>query len=262
MQLLTPQDPDVFEKLYDVASRAGTKDEVLTYLKKLTSLKPGDAKAQRTLGDMLYDNKDNAGALAAYRAALKADSTITGFYKKYASLVMTMGDEKEKILALNGAIASNEANATMYATLAGIYKKQNQVAKAIDLYKKASQADPKNTDLLSDLADCQMKNGNVTEAILTYEQVVAVNPNAKDEYKQLGDLYAKQNKNDQAIRAYKKYLEKNPSDNSISMVVGEQAYKAKNYAEAFRYFGMVTSADAKKPQFLNNVCRCCIPDSG
>lgn len=250
LAVLTPQDPEVFVKLYDVASRAGTKDEVLSYLKKLTALKPGDAKGQKTLGDMLFDNKDNTGALAAYRAALKSDSSLTGIYKRYAGLVMTMGDEAEKVRALNGAIAANEADARMYAILAGIYKKQNQLAKAIDLFDKASKADPRNLDLLSDLADCQMKNGNVGDAILTYEQVVVVNPNANAEYKQLGDLYAKQNKTDLAVKSYKKYLEKNPSDNAIAKVVGVQAYKAKNYPDALRYFAMVTGSESKQAAFL------------
>ncbi len=250
LAILTPQDQDVFVKLYDVASRAGTRDEVLTYLKKVTVLKPGDAKAYKTLGDMLYENKENQGALNAYRSALKADPSLKGFYKRYAALVMTKGSDDERVLALKGAIASNEADASMYATLAGIYKKQNQAAKAIELYQKASQVDPKNIDLLSDLADCQVKNGNISDAIMTYEQVVAVNTMANTEYKQLGDLYAKQNKVDQSIKAYKRYLEKNPSDYSIAKIVGEQAYKAKNYPDALKYFGMVTSADSKQPSFL------------
>ena len=247
---VTPNDPDVFEKLYDVASRAGTKDEQMTYLKKLLLLKPNDAKGQKTLGDMLFEAKDNAGALTAYRSAIKADPKIGGIYKRYASLVMTSGDDAEKVRALEGAIAANEADASMYATLAGIYKKQNQIVKAIDLYNKASKADPKNIGLLSDLAECQMKNGNVAEATLTYEQVVAVNPTASAEYKMLGDLYVKQNKYDPAVKSYKKYLDKNPSDNAVARVVGESAYKAKNYPEALKYFGMVTSADAKKADFL------------
>lgn len=250
LSTLTPNDPDVFEKLYDVAGRAGTKDEVLTYLKKLLTLKPNDAKGQRTLGDMLFETKDNAGALNAYRAALKADPKITGIYKRYATLVMASGGDIEKVKALEGAIAANEADASMLATLAGIYKKQNQLVKAIDLYNKASKADPKNIQLLSELAESQMKNGNIAEATMTYEQVVVVNPAASKEYKMLGDLYVKQKKMEPAVKSYKKYLEKNASDNAIAMVVGEDAYKAKNYPEALRYFGMITGNDAKKTEIL------------
>jgi len=250
LAVMTPNDPDVFVKLYDVASRAGTQDEVLTYLKKLLLLKPDDAKGQKTLGDMLYEKKDNTGAINAYRTALKNDPKMTSVYKRYAALVMTMGDDAEKVKALEGAISVNEADAGMYATLAGIYKKQNQLVKAIDLYNKASKADPRNMDLLSDLAECQMKNGNLADATLTFEQVVAVNPSASKEYKDLGNLYAKQNKMDQAVKAYKRYLEKNSTDDAIAKVVGEYAYKAKNYPEALKYFGMVSSADSKQPAFL------------
>jgi tetratricopeptide (TPR) repeat protein len=250
LSTMTPNDPDVFEKLYDVASRAGTKEEVQTYLKKLLALRPNDAKGQRTLGDMLFDTKDNTGALNAYRAALKADPKITGIYKRYATLVMSSADDVEKVKALEGAIAANEADASMFATLASIYKKQNQLVKAINLYNQASKADPRNIQLLSDLAECQMKNGNIAEATMTYEQVVAVNPTASAEYKMLGDLYVKQSKMDLAVKSYKKYLEKNASDNAIAKVVGEDAYNAKNYPEALRYFGMITGNDAKLPAIL------------
>jgi tetratricopeptide (TPR) repeat protein len=250
LSLRTPQDHEVFFKLYDIASRTGTKEEVLTYLKKCTILKPNDAKTQKTLGDLLFERNDNVGAISAYRAALKADSTIKGIYKKYATLAMSMGTDDEKIRAFKGAIAAGEADAKMLATLGEIYKKQNLMVKAIEMYNKAAQLDPKNLSYLSELADCYMKSGNISEAILTYEQVVAVNPDANKEYKQLGDLYSKQNKKDLALKSYKRYLEKNPSDQAIAKTVGEQAYASKNYVDAMKYFAMVINADAKNPVFL------------
>lgn len=248
---ITPNDPVVFEKLYEIAGRAGTKDEVLSYLRKFAELKPTDAKAQITLGDMLLEKKDEAGALAAYRAALKADSSAKGFYKKYAELVIKSGTDAEKVVAINGAIKQGGADARMYKVLADIYSKQNQLDKAIAMYDKAAQLDTKNPQLLTSLAECQIKKGAVNDAILTLEQAVAINPTANQEYKSLGELYLKQNKTESALKYYKKYLEKNPSDDKVALIVGQQAFKDKSYQDAVKFLGMVKGADRKKASFLS-----------
>ena len=71
LALKTTTDADVFKKLYEIAGKLGAKEDALVYLKKYTALKPADVEAQRALGDILYEKKDNAGALAAYRLCLK-----------------------------------------------------------------------------------------------------------------------------------------------------------------------------------------------
>jgi tetratricopeptide (TPR) repeat protein len=249
LSVKTPKDADVLKKLYEIAGKAGTKDEVLLYLKKYTALKPGDVEAQKTLANNLYERKDNAGALAAYRTVVKADPSVKGIYKKYAEIVMAGGNEAEIVTVLNGAIAAGEADIKMYKKLAEIYSKQNNHAKAVAMYEKASQLDPKNASLLNELAESQLKSGNINGAILTYEQAIAMNPQASKEYKTLGDLYLKQKKTDSAIRAYKKYLEKN-RDNSAAKLVAENAYKQKNYQEAVKYFAMLSSPESSDPEVL------------
>ncbi len=247
---ITPKDPEVFDKLYDLAQRTGTKDEVLNHLRTYTTLKPGDANAQKTLGDLLFARKDESGALSAYRAALKADSSIKGFYKNYAALAMSKGSESEKELAFNGAIAAGEADAKMHHVLGDIYAKRNLLDKAIASYEKASRLDPQNDKLLSSLAECQVKKGAVKEAILTFEQVIVLNPRAERELKELGKLYSTQKKDSLAIGYYKKYLEKKPNDYNIALIVGEACLKSNNYADATKYLGMVKGAAENKPSFI------------
>ncbi len=250
LSTVTPKDPDVFEKLYDLSQRVGTKDDVMNYLRTYTSLKPGDAKAQKMLGDLLYAKKDEQGALSAYRQALKADSTLKGFYKNYGALVLTKGSDTEKELALEGAVAAGEADARMYETLGGIYLKKRAYDKAIKMFSKASQLDPKNDKLLSSLAECYVKKGSISEAIGTYEQVVALNPRAENELKTLGKLYFKIKKDSLAIACYKKYLDKKPSDAEVARIVGETAFRKKNFTEAVKFLGMVRGGAENKPSFI------------
>jgi tetratricopeptide (TPR) repeat protein len=248
---IMPQNAEVFNTLYELTLRTGTKDEALLYLKKYAELKPQDAPAQRMLGDLLYERKDRAGALKAYRALVKADSTAKGFYARYADLVIQEGNELEIVTVLSAAIAAGEADVGMYTRLGNIYRKQGQYAKAASMFEHALQLDPKNAELLSALAECQVKNNNGAAAALTYEQAIAMNPSAaSSEYKALGDLYLAQKKTDMAIRSYKKYVDKNPKEVALAKYIGEQEYKAKNYTEAKKYLGMVTGDEARTIAFL------------
>jgi tetratricopeptide (TPR) repeat protein len=257
LAVISPQNPDVFETLYDLESKNGSKEEALNYLKRYAALKPSDAAAQRTLGDFLYERKDEAGALVAYRTALKADPKAKGFYKRYAELALKSATPQEKILVLSGAIESNEADASMYRTLADIYRSQGICDKAIPLYDKAIKIDPRDPNLFSALAECQLKSGRVQDAVLTYEQATAMNPNANSEHKALGDLYMQQKKTDLAIKAYMKYVDKNPKESALAKFIGEYEFKSKNYPEARKYLGLVSGPDAKTVGFLDLYGKAC-----
>jgi tetratricopeptide (TPR) repeat protein len=255
---LLPKNGDVFRTLYDITSKDGSpKIEAMPYLQKYAALNPGDAASQKDLADMMYDTKNYPGALAAYRAALAADPTLKGFYKRYVELVGSNGTAEELVKALTGAMAAGEADAAMYLTLGNVYKTAANYPKAIEMYTKAMQLDPKSTEALSSLGFCQAKNGKVNEAVISYEQAVAMNDKAVNEYKALGELYAKQNKMSQSVSMYKKYLDKNPADVAVAKAVGDYSLNQKNYDEAAKYFGMVTGAETKNADFLFKYAQTC-----
>lgn len=252
-----PQDPDVFKTLYQISEKTGPENDKISYLKSYTKLKPSDANAQKKLGDILYAKKDNAGALEAYKAVLKADSSAKGFYKNFTDLMIKSGgSDNEMIIVLSKAIQAGEADLSVYKHLGDIYRKVGNHQKASAMYEKASQLDPKSVALLTSLAESQVAVGKINDAILTYEQAIAMNPQAGAEYKLLGDLYKKQNKNDQAVKNYKKFLEKG-SDDKLSMEVGKAAFKAKNYQEAVKYLGMIKGADSQQPSYLKMYGEAC-----
>jgi tetratricopeptide (TPR) repeat protein len=245
-----PQDADVFKTQFIIAQNLKVTGDAIVALKQYVALKPADAPEQMQLGDMLYDTKDTAGALTAYAAAVKANPSIRGLYKRYGALVQVKGTQEQIVSVLTAAIATDEADAGMYCTLAGIYQKQNACAKSIPLYQKALTLDPKNNGALASLAECQAKTGDVSNAVITYEQVIAFNPSSQNEYKALGDLYMKQNKQPSAIAMYRKYLEKVPGDADIAYTVGLAAYKDKNYADAVKFLSVAQTAKANDPEFL------------
>jgi tetratricopeptide (TPR) repeat protein len=257
-----PQNAEVFKNLFDISMKNGNTAEAIAWpSNEYVALKPDDAAAQKQLGDFLYDQKDLAGAMAAYGAALTADPTLKGFFKRYSEIVMGKGTQEQVITVLTAAIKADEADGPMYAALATIYQHENACSKAIPYYQKALQLDTKNSAVLPALAACQAKTGDVNDAVITYEQAVAMNPAAQAEYKALGDLYTKQNKPQQALSMYRKYLEKAPHDIEVASIVGESAMKEKNYADAVKYMGIAYPSKASNLEFLFSYGQACYLDA-
>ena len=252
-------DPAVLKSLYETAIKLNKTDDAISYLKQYVAIKPADAEAQKTLGNLLYDKKSLDEALTAYRAAVKADSAIKGVYKKYSVIILSKSDAPatEVTSVLIGAVATGEADAPVYAALGSNYQKRAQYPKAIECYQKALQLDSKNFGLLTPLAVCQTKAGDIQNAVISYEQATTLNPAAVQEYKDLGDLYMQQNKQAQAIVVYRKYLEKVPTDTKIALVVAEYLYSQKQYEDAVKYYGMVSADDLKKSDLLSRYASAC-----
>lgn len=245
-----PKNSDYVKVLFILSDRTGARDDAVKYLKRYVALKPGDAKMQKVLADRLYAKKDRKGALAAYKAVLKAYPKAKGFHKRFVELVSENGSTQEKINAMKGAIAAGEADGKILVGLGDIYMELKKPEKAVPYYEKAVKADSKNVSLLATLAKSQEAAGMTKEAIVTYEQYTAMNSKATKELKILGDLYRKQKKNNQALQTYKKYLTKVPSDSKVALMVGHQAFKAKKYRDAVKYLSKVQGEEAKNPKFM------------
>ena len=87
------------------------------------------------------NRRTTAGALAAYRAAVLADPSIKGIYKRYSEcLAATRGTPEEVLKVLNAAVSTGEADAGTYITLGALFEKKSLYPKAISYYNKATAA--------------------------------------------------------------------------------------------------------------------------
>ena len=248
--VLLPNDPEVFKLLYSIAVQdSAAKNAAAGYLAKYLALKPSDAPLQRTLGDMLYERKDADGALRAYRKAVSLDPSVKGVYKRYYELASKKGTPKDVETALNGAVATGEADGVMCAQFGSVFEKKGQYDKAMAYFLKAQQMDPNKASLASAIGRCQIKTGKIEDAIVSYQQVVALNPDVSEEYKILGGLY-RRNKPDLAVEEYKKYLLKKPGDADITLFVAENAFKNKDFEGAVKYCGAIEKEKGWDVTFL------------
>jgi tetratricopeptide (TPR) repeat protein len=250
---LTPKDPAVFKSLYDIAVADGKRKEAVGHLRKYIALKPGTADAQKSLGILLYDEKDYDGALAAFREARKIDPAVTGIYKDYMAILISKKQDTELLTVGAVAIAAKEVDAASYTAMGDVYTKQGKHTEAARMYKGALDIDKKNTALLATYAESQAKGGDLKGAAITYEQVLMMNPDASREYKELGAIQARQGNQDQSMANYKKYVDKNPADEETALAVGNYEYGKKQYKNAIKYLEMVKKTDMQNLQYYTKL---------
>ena len=253
---LTPKEPSVFQNLYDLAVADGKKKEAADHLKKYITLKPGSADALKSLGLLLYGEKDFDGAQGSFREARKLDPAIKDIYKPYMTILIQKKLNDEIITVGTAAIAAKEADASVYTAMGDIYRGQNKFAEAAKMYKGALDIDTKNTALLSLYAECLAKSGDLRSASITYEQVILMNPASTKELKELGAIQAKLGNVDQGMSNYKKYLDKNPADEDVALIVANFEHGRKEYKNAVKYFEMVKKPDLQTPQYFASLADC------
>jgi tetratricopeptide (TPR) repeat protein len=241
LSVLKPEDGKIVYKLYELSNTNKENVQAMIYLKKYLILSPDNADAHGLMGDLYYNDNKMDDALSEYRIALKKNAVSKGFLKRYAEIVNAKGLQDEVIKALEGIVASNQADAGTYTTLGLIYEKKNVMPRAIEMYQNALRIEPSNLDALNALAASQAVIGDVNSAIITYEQIIMMNPKAVNEFKELGDLYARSFKQAEAIKAYKTYLSKDSSNAVIAKKVAAEAYRNKEYKDAVRFYGMALS---------------------
>jgi len=253
---LTPKEPTVFQNLYDLAIADGKKKEAAEHLKKYIALKPGSADALKSLGLLLYGEKDFDGAQGAFREARKLDPAIKEIYKPYMTILIQKKLNDEIITVGSAAIAAKEADAAVYTAMGDIYRGQSKFADAAKMYKGALDIDTKNTTLLSLYAECLAKSGDLKSASITYEQVILMNPGSTKELKELGAIQVRLGNVDQGMSNYRKYLDKNPADEEVALIVANFEHGRKEYKNAVKYFEMVKKPDLQTPQYFANLADC------
>jgi tetratricopeptide (TPR) repeat protein len=235
---LQPKNPDVLYRLYELSMKRNGFSEAASFISRFLEIK-STAEAERDYGDVLYKLKDFDRALTAYRAAIKLNPAIKGFYKRYAEIVIAKGQTDEVITALTGVVQNGEADVGTYQTLGMIYQKKGNYPKAIEMFQKALQLDAQSNEVLSALAACQAANGSLNDAIISYEQVVMMDTNATNDFKALGDIYFKQNNFAGAAKNYKRYFAKAPSDQEIARRLAKYSFEKQEYPEVIKYLAMM-----------------------
>ena len=204
-------------KTYAAASVAGDAEELL-----------GQVYNQRA-GELL-NNKDYAGAAAAYKDIIASEPTNGMAQLRLGMALTQLGNTDEAIAAYEAAIANGQ--------------EKNAAKQLSTIYLKAAQASLKANKFADAIAECE-KSNSYSESANAYKIAASAATKLKDNGKALG--------------FYEKYLEVSPDAkdaNAIMFTIAALAQQAGDKAKAAADFNAALAVVPTNKQALEGKAKC------
>jgi tetratricopeptide (TPR) repeat protein len=182
-------------------------------------------------------------AMQAYEAVLEIDPQHAGALEALAHLRESTGDADAALAALE-ALASRasspEAKAEQYLRAAKVLEARGDRDGAIERYKRALDANPKDTTSAAALRDAYTARGDINAAVQLLEREIAQSEGDLAKARLLGQiaLLARDRLKDdrRAEEAAKRALTLDPTNLEALTVLGDIAFDAKRFIEAAAHY--------------------------
>ena len=141
---LNPNDAKVLKQSASIHISANKFDSAYARIKKLQELDKNDVQTLNLLGQYYICTDSHDKAEECFTKIKKINPDYNDVYRDWGKRFVQSGDEKRAEPYLHAAIQKNPNDAVAMVYLGELYEKQNQLGKALQLYKKASSADSYN----------------------------------------------------------------------------------------------------------------------
>ncbi|MDR7269217.1 putative O-linked N-acetylglucosamine transferase (SPINDLY family) [Pelomonas saccharophila] len=153
---------------------AGQAGAAVAQLREAVVLAPTEAAHRFTLGNLLLQTGDAAGAAEAWEALLILDA---GHAEAACNLAQLWPQRAEAVLgAALAAGLTGERRATVLASLGGFWLQQGRHGKAVDACRGAVDETPASPQALSNLAQALKHAGRLDEADTVLGRLIALEP--------------------------------------------------------------------------------------
>ncbi|WP_336971730.1 tetratricopeptide repeat protein [Sphingobium aromaticiconvertens] len=179
------------DELVDALAAAGEQPQALALARSLAATPGADAQRQIRLGRLLSEEKDFAGAAAAFKAAQAgfAPDAIPWPLLLFEGSALEQGgrwEEARAVLERAAKIAPDEPVVLNYLGYAQVERRQN-VEAALALLRKASALKPLDASISDSLGWAQFVAGDARGAVPVLEQAVIGAPDDATVNEHLGD---------------------------------------------------------------------------
>ncbi|MHB0976088.1 MAG: tetratricopeptide repeat protein [Candidatus Aquicultorales bacterium] len=113
-------------------------------------------------------------------------------------------------------VTTNPQNFQEFVQAGNSYQDQKQYGKAVEMYTKALEKDPKNVDVRTDLAIAYFYSNKPQDAIKQALEGIKYNPNHPKVHYNLGIFYQSVGNNAEAKKELEAYLKLEPNGDSAS----------------------------------------------
>jgi len=207
-------------------------DEAIGYLSASVERDNENSEAIGLLGYALLDKKDNAGALAQFRKALKLAPKDVSIAEGYGTALLAVDSVDAAIVQLSRAKESAPDNASLYVLLGDAYLKQNVYVLGESNYQKAIELEPKKIATRAKLARVFYREKKYAESVKEWEGVTAIDSTLAEPYLEIGKTYflAKQYRN--AVRPLYKLTQLQPKSVEGWALYARTLFGGDDYADA------------------------------
>jgi tetratricopeptide (TPR) repeat protein len=244
--VLGADDPVADLHSIDLLRDQGKKGEAVELARAASRRHPNDARLFFRESVLLAETGRAAEAAALFRTRLKGTPEDYDTYVTYASAMLQAGRGRDAVEAaqkaldlapkdrqdlavqallllssaqdragdfkgseqsLRQVLAREPGNATALNNLGYFLAERNErLAEALEMVKRAVEAEPANPSFLDSLGWVYFKLGKLDEAERYLSEAARLNPDSAAAQEHLGDLLHKQGKSDQALTAWRKAL--------------------------------------------------------
>ena len=142
------------------AKNADMYDEAIKYYNKTIELNPKNVNLFQELSRTHMSKKDTAAALKTIEAGRLAHPDNMGLVFDELNIYLNRGEGAKQISKIEGAIAKDPTNKTLYFVSGVAYSANKDFVKAENSYKKALELDANYSDAIYNLAIIYINRGN------------------------------------------------------------------------------------------------------
>jgi len=268
-----PKKADAYLELAVLYLQQGKHEEVEQLVLKALEADPQNPEPHRLLAELRGRQHRLDEAISEYRKVLELQSggiAVSDAFVRIGNLLLAQKRYAEAEREFQQAIHSDPTNAEAYYNLGTVFEQQNNVDRAVTLYRKvvefqptgvaasdayvrignllraqklyeeagqefqnAIQSNPTNPGAYYDLATVYEQQGNAKMALRNYIQATDLAPKYRDAYVGRGRIYAKRKDMKSVARMARQILEQelDPEEKYDAYLLIADVYKAANDAE-------------------------------
>jgi Flp pilus assembly protein TadD len=237
---LLKQAPHNWEVLYlngVLERRADDFVAARDHLEQAVALNPDHYESRRNLGSVLIQLKDEQGAREQLEKAIALGSHEPEVRFELAGVLRTLGEdqEAEKQLKLYQQEAQAKSDLTQAAAKAAFADQKlaaGEMKEAVDLYREALAAAPKEPSLAYKLAMALDKAGDPANERVALEQAIALDPGIAEAHNQLGYLASRAGDTTSAEEHFRLAVQASPGFAKAWVNLAATLYLESKFADA------------------------------
>jgi tetratricopeptide (TPR) repeat protein len=244
----SPSDASTLLALTGVYLAMGHKDQADSVSRRLEALGPDDPQIHFSLGALLLEWKQYAGAAQHLERARvrepKNFELLHDLGQVYLHLKEFSNSEDAFLQALNVRPAAVD---TLYQ-LGVLYVEEGHPDQAIQVLVRARQYAPTRPDILLLLGREAIDEGFLDDAVDVLTETVRIDPGKIEPHLLLGEALTRKKLFDQALAQYKAVNTITPSNPQSYVVIGRTFLYMRRYPEAERTLNKALALDRANPQ--------------